>query len=182
MLHLASRVSGHTRPYNLTSQLLIRNQTAGMLDKQKFRGQHKVSRFGTVLRPNALTLAGSVLSVRFAKEKFRGGAKHGVTRFAFGCVPTPCARPRRRGRRSRGAVRKVARLAGVDRQLVRHWTMRAGINVTKVRAAHLHETWRTKLEKRSADAPRTNESARSATSPRSEFFGAAGIVRCPDCY
>jgi transposase-like protein len=41
---------------------------------------------------------------------------------------------------------EVARLAGIDRQLVRHWAMRAGINVTKSRAAWLHETWRKKLQ------------------------------------
>jgi hypothetical protein len=32
---------------------------------------------------------------------------------------------------------EVARLAGVDRQLVQHWAMRAGINVSKRRAARL---------------------------------------------
>jgi hypothetical protein len=42
---------------------------------------------------------------------------------------------------------EVARLAGVDRQLVRHWAMRAGINVTKARAARLREMWRSKVGK-----------------------------------
>jgi len=42
---------------------------------------------------------------------------------------------------------EVARLTGVDRQLVRHWAMRAGINVSKRRAARLRETWRSKLGK-----------------------------------
>ena len=42
---------------------------------------------------------------------------------------------------------EVARLAGLDRQLVRHWAMRAGINVSKRRAARLRETWRSKLGK-----------------------------------
>jgi hypothetical protein len=41
---------------------------------------------------------------------------------------------------------EVARLAGVDRQLVRHWAMRAGINVTKSRAAWLGKAWRLKLK------------------------------------
>jgi hypothetical protein len=41
---------------------------------------------------------------------------------------------------------EVARLAGVDRKLVRHWAMRAGINVSKRRAARLRETWRSKIE------------------------------------
>jgi transposase-like protein len=42
---------------------------------------------------------------------------------------------------------EVARLAGVDRQLVRHWAMRAGINVTKSRAAWLSKAWRLKLKR-----------------------------------
>jgi transposase-like protein len=42
---------------------------------------------------------------------------------------------------------EVARLAGVDRQLVRHWAMRAGINVTKSRAAWLGKAWRLKLKR-----------------------------------
>jgi hypothetical protein len=42
---------------------------------------------------------------------------------------------------------EVARIAGVDRQLVRHWAMRAGINVAKVRMAWLRETWRRKIQK-----------------------------------
>jgi transposase-like protein len=42
---------------------------------------------------------------------------------------------------------EVARLAGVDRQLVRHWAMRAGIDVGKTRAARLREIWRSKVGK-----------------------------------
>jgi transposase-like protein len=42
---------------------------------------------------------------------------------------------------------EVARLAGVDRQLVRHWAMREGIDVSKTRAARLRETWRSKVGK-----------------------------------
>jgi hypothetical protein len=42
---------------------------------------------------------------------------------------------------------EVARLAGIDRQLVRHWAMRAGINVSKARGARLREIWRTKVGK-----------------------------------
>jgi hypothetical protein len=42
---------------------------------------------------------------------------------------------------------EVAKLARVDRQLVRHWAMRASINVTKSRAAWLREIWRTKMQK-----------------------------------
>jgi transposase-like protein len=42
---------------------------------------------------------------------------------------------------------EVARLAGVDRQLVRHWAMRANIDVSKARAARLRETWRSKIGK-----------------------------------
>jgi transposase-like protein len=42
---------------------------------------------------------------------------------------------------------EVARLAGVDRQLVRHWAMRAGINVTKSRAAWVGKAWRVKLKR-----------------------------------
>jgi hypothetical protein len=40
---------------------------------------------------------------------------------------------------------EVARLAGVDRQLVRHWALREGINVSKTRAARLREIWRSKV-------------------------------------
>jgi hypothetical protein len=42
---------------------------------------------------------------------------------------------------------EVARLAGVDRQLVRHWAMRAGINVSKSRAAWLRKTWQKRTQK-----------------------------------
>jgi transposase-like protein len=42
---------------------------------------------------------------------------------------------------------EVARLAGVDRQLVRHWATRAQINVVKTRAARLREIWLRKLGK-----------------------------------
>jgi transposase-like protein len=42
---------------------------------------------------------------------------------------------------------EVARLAGVDRQLVRHWAMRARINVAKARSAWLGKAWRLKLKK-----------------------------------
>jgi hypothetical protein len=36
---------------------------------------------------------------------------------------------------------EVARLAGVDRQLVRHWAMRAGIDPAKARAQLLAKLW-----------------------------------------
>jgi transposase-like protein len=42
---------------------------------------------------------------------------------------------------------EVARLAGVDRQLVRHWAMRAGINAAKARTAWLGKAWRLKVRK-----------------------------------
>jgi hypothetical protein len=42
---------------------------------------------------------------------------------------------------------EVARLAGVDRQFVRHWAMRAGINAAKARMAWLRMAWRLKLKR-----------------------------------
>jgi hypothetical protein len=36
---------------------------------------------------------------------------------------------------------EVARLAGVDRQLVRHWAMRAGIDPAKARTQVLAKLW-----------------------------------------
>jgi hypothetical protein len=43
---------------------------------------------------------------------------------------------------------EAARLAGIDRQLVRYWAMRAVINVSKTRAARLREIWWSKVGKR----------------------------------
>jgi hypothetical protein len=43
---------------------------------------------------------------------------------------------------------EVARLAGVSRQLVRHWADREGIDVPRTRAAKLREMWQHKLKRR----------------------------------
>ena len=37
---------------------------------------------------------------------------------------------------------EVALLAGVSRQLVRYWALRAGIDYMECRAVHLQKTWK----------------------------------------
>ena len=68
---------------------------------------------------------------------FYGGHSARTPGFARCCVPMPWRAPAHIVGMAEGLVTlsEVARLAGVDRQLVRHWAMRAEINVTKVRAA-----------------------------------------------
>ena len=76
-------------------------------------------------------------------EFFGGRGRHEHLEFKR----DPSRRPYARAeglQRSEGIVR----FAGVNRQLVRHWAMRAGINVSKARAARLRETWRSKLGNR----------------------------------
>jgi hypothetical protein len=87
---------------------------------------------------------------------FLGAASTSAPQFAFSCVPTVLAALKPSGSiaqklqpiacAARDLIPEVARLAGVDRQLVRHWAMRAGINVTKARATRSARLGEAKLE------------------------------------
>jgi transposase-like protein len=45
------------------------------------------------------------------------------------------------------SIPEVARLAGVSRQLVRHWCKRAGVDVSRTRQRKLADAWRKEMRR-----------------------------------